>query len=106
MEHVEMAPPATGKRNGKAGRFTFDASKLMNDDGTDTSELINKLKNKFAKDKAPNKMQIASNSQSSESHSIQTREFLRNTLNPNQFLGYSCTSLAVSMDVWLRCLEC
>ena len=35
MEHVEMAPPANGKRkpNGKAGKFTFDASKLMNDDG-------------------------------------------------------------------------
>ena len=35
MEHVEMAPPAghKAKSNGKAGKFTFDASKLMNDDG-------------------------------------------------------------------------
>jgi len=47
--------------------YSMNVHKLMNDDGTDTSELINKLKNKFAKDKAPNKMRIASNSQSSES---------------------------------------
>jgi 5S rRNA maturation endonuclease (ribonuclease M5) len=35
MEHVDMAPPAghKAKSNGKAGKFTFDASKLMNDDG-------------------------------------------------------------------------
>jgi len=47
--------------------YSMNVHKLMNDDGTDTSELINKLKNKFAKDKAPNKRRIASNSQSSES---------------------------------------
>ena len=33
MEIVEMSPPAGHKKNGKAGKFTFDASKLMNDDG-------------------------------------------------------------------------
>jgi DNA-directed RNA polymerase II subunit RPB2 len=47
--------------------YSMNVHKLMNDDGTDTSELINKLKNKFAKDKAPNKIRIASNSKSSES---------------------------------------
>ena len=54
--------------------YSMNVHKLMNDDGTDTSELINKLKNKFAKDKAPNKMQIASNSQSSESWGDEEKE--------------------------------
>ena len=47
--------------------YSMNVHKLMNDDGTDTGELINKLKNKFVKDKAPNKMRIASNSKTSES---------------------------------------
>ena len=47
--------------------YSMNVNKLMNDDGTDTGELINKIKNKFAKDKAPNKQRIASQSQSTES---------------------------------------
>lgn len=54
--------------------YSMNVHKLMNDDGTDTSELINKLKNKFAKDKAPNKRRIASNSQSSESWGDEEKE--------------------------------
>ena len=54
--------------------YSMNVHKLMNDDGTDTSELINKLKNKFAKDKAPNKTRIASNSQSSESWGDEDKE--------------------------------
>lgn len=54
--------------------YSMNVHKLMNDDGTDTSELINNLKNKFAKDKAPNKRRIASNSQSSESWGDEEKE--------------------------------
>ena len=46
--------------------YSMNINKLMNDDASDTGELINKIKNKFAKDNAPNKRQVASQSQSSE----------------------------------------
>ena len=49
--------------------YSMNVHKLMNDDGNDTGELINKIKNKFAKDKAIDKGRIASQSQSTEAWS-------------------------------------
>jgi hypothetical protein len=47
--------------------YSMNVHKLMNDDGNDTGELINKIKNKFAKDKSRDKLRISSQSQSTES---------------------------------------